>query len=167
MKESIGGIPIFQIAIIFILAFAGIMCLTINHSKAFGVKDEIINIIDSNEYGGSSGLSQDTVDKIIEKFNEVGYRVTGTCPDGWIGYDLNGNTSSNPVFCVESVNVVSGIRSDIQEKCGGGKCTPTNANDFPTMVYHNIALFYQLDIPILNKLMNFRLYGSTKMMIGG
>ena len=45
MKEAIGGVSIFQLAVIFLLIFTAIMCLTINHSKAFGVKDEVINLI--------------------------------------------------------------------------------------------------------------------------
>ena len=42
MKEAIGGVSIFQIAVLFLLIFTGVMCLTINHSKAFGVKEEKI-----------------------------------------------------------------------------------------------------------------------------
>ena len=41
MKESIGGTALFQITIVFLLLFTGVMCITINHSKAFAVKDEI------------------------------------------------------------------------------------------------------------------------------
>ena len=48
MKEAIGGVSLFQIVILFLLLFTGVMCLTINHSKAFGVKDEIINIIETD-----------------------------------------------------------------------------------------------------------------------
>ena len=42
MKEAIGGTWLFQIVIVFILLFAGYMCLSINHSKAFSIKSEII-----------------------------------------------------------------------------------------------------------------------------
>ena len=48
MKESVSVTTIFQIVILFILLFTAIMCLTINNSNAFGVKDEIINIVKKN-----------------------------------------------------------------------------------------------------------------------
>ena len=48
MKESISMTAIFQIVILFILLFTAIMALTINNSNAFGVKDEIVNILELN-----------------------------------------------------------------------------------------------------------------------
>ena len=57
MREAIGGISIFQIVILFILLFTGVMCLTINHSKAFGVKDEIITIIENEPLGSNNNTS--------------------------------------------------------------------------------------------------------------
>ena len=77
MKEAIGGVSLFQIVILFLLLFTGVMCLTINHSKAFGVKDEIINILETDilaSYGTVSSyeVSTDTMTKIINHLNEVG-----------------------------------------------------------------------------------------------
>ena len=71
MKEAIGGVSLFQIVIVFLLLFTGVMCLTINHSKAFGVKDEIINIIQEEKlasYGTTSdyALTSDTIDDIVK-----------------------------------------------------------------------------------------------------
>ena len=43
MREAIGGTWLFNLVIFFVLLFAGYMCLSINYSKAFGVKDKIIN----------------------------------------------------------------------------------------------------------------------------
>ena len=66
MKEAMGGISIFQIVIVFLLLFTGVMCMTINHSKAFGVKDEIINIIEQEvlaSYGTTHSyeINNDTI----------------------------------------------------------------------------------------------------------
>ena len=49
MREAIGGTWLFQIVIVFILLFTGFMCLTINRSKAFNVKDQIIQTIQINQ----------------------------------------------------------------------------------------------------------------------
>ena len=56
MREAIGGTWLFQIVIVFILLFTGYMCLSINHSKAYNVKSEILEIIE--RYNGID-LSQD------------------------------------------------------------------------------------------------------------
>lgn len=171
MKEAFGGISLFQIVVLFLLLFTGVMCLTINHSKAFGVKDEIINIIETgvvNNYGFNSNyeLNNNTVNDIINHFNEVGYRITGDCPNGYIGYDRNGSENSQAaVFCIRVVNVEEAFHNDITEKCKNGKCQATY-DDFPSMVYYDVILFYQLDIPLIKQVFNLKLYGSTKILFG-
>lgn len=172
MKEAIGGVSLFQIVIVFLLLFTGVMCLTINHSKAFGVKDEIINILENDllaSYGSTHNyeLNEKTIGNIIDHLNEVGYRITGECPsDEWIGYDRNGTeVKDNASFCVRAVNVGEAYHNDIEDKCKNGKCS-TTSDDFPSMIYYDVVLFYQLDVPVLNDVMNFKLYGSTKIIFG-
>ena len=129
MKEAIGGVSLFQIVIVFLLLFTGVMCLTINHSKAFGVKDEIINIIQEEKlasYGTTSdyALTSDTIDDIVEHLSEAGYRITGRCPSSeWIGYDRNGSkvTNDSAAFCIRAVDVSDSYHNDIAEKCSNGK----------------------------------------------
>lgn len=168
MKEAIGGISLFQIVILFILLFTGIMCLTINHSKAFGVKDEIINIVEAEVLASNKSKEFETKkDSIIAYFNEVGYRITGKCPneDGWEGYDRNGASNNDKaVFCIRSVDVEDAYRQDLLEKCKNGKCTVTY-DDFPEMIYYDVIVFYQLDIPIVNEILTLKLQGSTKTLM--
>ena len=167
MKEAMGGIPIFQIVIIFILLFTGIMCLTINHSKAFSVKDEIVTIIQNNQVG-SGELNSTTMEKIVDRINKAGYRITGTCPDGYFGYTKDGKETSkgDASFCVRSVDVVNeGFYPDLKNKCKPNKCE-TTSGDFPNMTYYEVLVFYQLDIPGLNSIMRFTVKGSTKILFG-
>lgn len=170
MKEALGGISLFQIVIVFILLFTAVMCLTINHSKAFAVKDEIITIIEkenlSSSNNASSGiLSDQVINDILDYLNESGYRITDECPDTtWVGYDRTGNiVNDNASFCIKANNVADAYYKDIQEKCKGNKCTVTSG-DYPNMYYYEIVLFYQLDIPIIGDAWNFRIYGSTKTL---
>ena len=162
MKEAIGGISIFQIVIIFILFFTGIMCLTINHSRAFGVKDEIITIIQNDTSNGT--LSGTTIKEIATHLRESGYRITGTCPDKtWDGYDLNGEPNEKASFCIKKNQMSESFYNDAYEKCEKGDlCTAVEEDT--SMFYYDVILFYQLDIPGLNNIMNFKLYGSTKVM---
>ncbi len=168
MKEAMGGISIFQIVIVFILLFTAIMSLTINHTKAFGVKDEIINILES-ESGISvknGKLSDNTITRIVKTLKTGGYRTTGSCPDGYTGYDRNGDeTSKNASFCIKAVSANASFLNDLKEKCKNNKCIVTPGNN-PTMVYFDIKLFYQLDIPIIRNIFNFTINGSTKILFG-
>ena len=171
MREAIGGISIFQIVIFFILLFTGVMCLTINHSKAFGVKDEIITIIENESLGSgnstsSFGLSESTSQKIAEKLKEDGYRITGRCPDGYDGYNRNGEiTRGDAAYCIRANRVDDKFVKDAREKCKNNKCVVTDG-DYPNMVYYDVILFFQLDIPFIKEIFNFSLYGSTKTIFG-
>lgn len=178
MREAIGGISIFQIVIVLILLFTGIMCLTINHSKAFGVKDEIITIIENETLGGKAsdkepnyGISDTMLQKIVDQLKKAGYHTTGDCPTDkpYVGYDREGQivTSGKGVsFCLRANKVDDEFEQDAIDICKTGVCQTTE-NEFPPMVYYDVVLFFQLDIPVINYLFNFNLKGTTKIMFGG
>ena len=42
MKEAFGGFSLFNIVIVFVLLFAGYISMSINYSKAYNVKNEIL-----------------------------------------------------------------------------------------------------------------------------
>lgn len=168
MKESIGGISIFQIVIVFILLFAAIMSLTINHSKAFAVKDEIINILERESAASINNkkLSDSTIKEVVEALEKGGYRNVGSCPSDYIGYDRKGaEVTRNASFCVRPVLVSEEYEYTVKEVCKNNKCVISKGG-FPTMVYYDIKLFYQLDIPIIRNILNFTVNGSTKVMFG-
>lgn len=83
MKESMSVTTIFQIVILFILLFTAIMALTINNSNAFGIKDQIVNILESNggNYLDGGSLNQEIVDLIAG----TSYRTTGKCDEDLLG----------------------------------------------------------------------------------
>ncbi len=177
MREAIGGISIFQIVIVLILLFTGIMSLTINHSKAFGVKDEIITIIENNtiEKTGagqqhSYGFGPTMQNAVKDQLTKAGYHILGTCPDDtYDGYDLNGKPAGKirgVAFCIRANQVDDEFEQDAKNACKSGACE-TTGNDFPTMVYYDVVLFFKLDIPVINYLFNFNLKGTTKIMFGG
>lgn len=163
MKEAIGGVSIFQIVIVFVLLFAGIMCLTINHSRAFAVKDEIINVIETK------GLDDKAIEDIVAKLDEAGYRVTGSCPDSsWTGYDRRGEKKAPYTFCIKQNNVAASFRNNAEQVCRSarGTCTVADSVLYPKMIYYDVVLFYQLDIPLFTQAFNFTLKGSTKVVVG-
>ena len=173
MRESIGGTWLFQIVIVFILLFTGYICLTINHSKAFAVKDDIIEIIE--RYNGIDLTTTDpeknpVLGEISDKLSEIGYRTSGNCdklnrnsdsttPVGqeWHGFDRDGKaaSSNNASFCIRQVSV----SNSTQTKVGS-----VTIDELPDMVYYQIGVFYQLDLPVLNSLMSFSEKGDTRII---
>lgn len=167
MKEAIGGISIFQIVIVFILLFTAIMALTINHSKAFAVKDEVINILENSNATTVKNhkLDSNTISKIVETLENGGYRTVGSCPDDYVGYNRKGDeVSSNASFCIKANLISETYKNDLKNKCKNNKCVVTDDN-LP-MVYYDVRLFYQLDIPIIRNIFNFTINGSTKVLYG-
>ena len=163
MREAIGGTWLFQIVIVFVLLFAGFMCLTINQSKAFNVKDRIIQTIQSNNgldldsQCGSNGKG--ALCEISSYLIDSAYRTTGDCnklssDDGYsyYGFTKEGTRNQkNAAFCVAKIN------------SGGIGSNSSFANELPSSVaYYRVVVFYQLDLPIFHDLFNFRIKGDTK-----
>lgn len=151
MKEAVGGFSLFNIVIVFVLLFAGYVSLSINYSKAYNVKNEIINIIKNQ--GGictSSTASSDNncynfKEQITDYFQEANYRITHNCEDGWVGFSRTGELLSdgkNAAFCV--------------------KVIAENSNsELPVAVYYQVKVFYQLDLPLINNLIELSITGET------
>ncbi len=147
MREAIGGTWLFQIVIAFVLLFTAFLCLSINHSKAFNVKNMIVNTIERSE-----GLNLDNpkddeaIKKITNYLKETSYRTTGNCPDNYIGINRDGEKDNrNPAFCIKQ------------------QLTRT-PSELPEMAYYRIVVFYQLDLPIFNEMFNFQVTGDTKVL---
>lgn len=147
MREAIGGTWIFQIVIFFILLFTGYMCLSINHSKAFNVKNTIVKAIEREEGVNLSSPENDpAIQKIVEYLKQTSYRTTGKCPDGYTGYNRDGKIDSrNSSFCIKEQ-------------------VARSASDMPSMTYYRIVVFYQLDLPIFRSVFEFRVSGDTKII---
>ncbi len=165
MKPAIGGITIFQLVIIFILFFTAIMCLTINHAKAFQVKDSIINLIQDSEFADKNEINHKAISELLAS---AGYRITGeSCPTGWDGFNREGVSVTNNVsYCIRKVSLADTFINDAYEKCKKNPRCDLASNTYPNMYYYDVMVFYQLDIPGLNNLMNFSSTSSTKIMIG-
>lgn len=149
MREAIGGTWIFQIVIFFILLFTGYMCLSINHSKAFNVKNTIVKAIERSDGVDLTQESNDpAISKIVNYLKETSYRTTGKCDSGYTGYNREGRkTNNNASFCIAEVPVRAG-----------------HSNELPNMRYYRVVVFYQLDLPIFRSVFEFRVSGDTKVI---
>lgn len=163
MKESVSMVTIFQIVILFILLFTAIMALTINNSNAFGVKDEIVNIIELNNGNYLDDENYGLNESIVEAIAQASYRTTGVCDEGYTGYQKNGvpvSSNGEASVCIKKVNVTDGLNSYLNNVLGDTVAT----GDFVSGSYYQVVVFYQLDLPIIKQVYNFQTRGETKII---
>ena len=164
MKEGLSITTIFQIVILFILLFTAIMALTINNSNAFGIKDQIINVIEANNGNYLSENGEELSDEIIDLISKTSYRTTGHCDEGYTGYQRNGtrvNSNEEASVCIREVAATSEIDSHLSDILGDGLVA---TEDFIPGKYYQVVVFFQLDLPVVKQIYNFQTKAETKII---
>ena len=151
MRQTIGSTWIFQLVIIFTLIFAGYIALTINYSKTFRVKNEVLSIIEKSE-----GMTKNGVKLINNYLTQSGYKTTGKCPvqTGTIVYGVT--TLSTEV----SNGTVERAKADTDYYYCFSKYTGYHSY-YKTRAYYKVNLFFQFDLPFFGKLSTFNVDGQT------
>lgn len=147
MRESIGGTWILGIVIVFIVLFTSYLALSVNYSKAFKVKNRIVNLIEENE-----GLSSETQKQINSYLNSVGYFVYGTCADTEDDIDFEGN---KVVTGYEKHGSTNKYKYCVSTRTAGG-------GSVLEQKYYRVTVFFKFDIPILDSMFTFPVTGETK-----
>ena len=135
MKDAVGGTWLFQIAIVFIILFAGYLALSVNYSKAFKVKNELLSIIERNE-----GVTDNAQREILTYIRNNNHSVTGRCNDDKDGTPYEKENNTKALYCVK------------------GTCIE-NTNF--KKAYYKITVFFKLDLPYLGDLFTFKVQGET------
>lgn len=149
MREAIGGSWLFGIVIVFILFFASFLAISINYSKAFHVKNNIVDLI--SKYEGNNTAARA---KIGEYLRTDGYLVPGKCPEydvddnpyHYIGYKLDGTPVTNP-----------------NDKAY--YCISEDSNDGTTVIqkkFYRVVVFFRIDLPMLGDITTFKIKGETE-----
>lgn len=103
MKESIANSYIFTIIIVFVAIISLIIVSSISYSKAFKVKNKLIDIIEKYD-----GYDDNARDEIEEYLGKAGYKINYTnkgCPNE--GDEID--TDSNYRYCIYKYNKGRGI----------------------------------------------------------
>ena len=140
MREAIGGTWLFGLVITFIVFFASFLAISVNYSKAFNVKNNVVDLI--SKYEGNNCNARK---KIGEYLNDVGYLVTGLCDTGYDAYDLKGNKvtgSSRGYYCIKKDD--TNTTTDIKKS------------------YYRVMVFFKIDLPFIGNLTTFRIKGETE-----
>lgn len=143
MREAIGGTWLFTIVIVFIVLFSSYLAISVNYSKAFKVKNGIVDLIEQNE-----GLSSETQTLISNYLDKTGYFVYGECNSkaGEKGYESN-SAGNNYKYCIVKTNAAN------EELVAGSTVEKA---------YYKVKVFFRLDLPVLGDIFTFPVTGQTK-----
>ena len=136
MRESIGGAWILGIVMTFIVLFASFLAISINYSKAFKVKNNVVDLIEKHE-----GMNEDAAEAIWGYLQSQGYILKDNCKDSKaLGFDKNNTTSDKALYCVKR-NKVDDTALD--------------------KTYYSVEVFFRLDLPIFGDIFTFSVTGET------
>ena len=85
MRQAIGTTWVMQLVIIFMLIFVAFLALTINYTKAFKVKNELVTIVE--KYEGIQTKSGGSIELINNYLSYNGYGTMKACETGYYGVD--------------------------------------------------------------------------------
>jgi len=143
MKESIANSMIFYIVIIFVAILIGVLVTSISYSKAFKVKNRIIEMIENH-----TKYDSELEEEINEMLGNLGYRVNqyglnNQCPTRAHAVNLSGeetgvaiNQSSKYRYCIYKYNTERGS-------------------------YYGVITYMYFDLPLVDELV-IPVYSETK-----
>lgn len=152
MREAVGATWILGIVLAFIALFSGYLAFSVNYSKAFRMKDGIVDRIEKH-----SGPSTEAINEINEFMNEIGYSARGTCQNffnddsslKWAGINHGVATTSKDVdsgdafnYCLQRVDAF-------------------NTNGQLSASYYKVYVFFSISLPFINTSNWFNVTGET------
>lgn len=144
MRESIGNSMIFNIILIFVGIMIAILVSSIGYSKAFKVKNRILNVVEKyaefktlekNDWNYESNL----VKEINDSLKSIGYRISDEnflCPEA-DGELLSSN--SDYEYCVYRYDTSNGP-------------------------YYEVISYMYFDFPVISDFVKFPVKGQTKVI---
>lgn len=147
MREALGGTWLTQLIIIFMLIFVAFLALSLNYTKAFKVKNEILTILEKRE-GLTSG-DNGSIAIINNYLLSNNYHVTKPCEMGSYGVsnlnspvaELVTNKSKSYYYCI------SKIKSPSSNNLG--------------KVYYKVNIFFYFNLPVVGDIFKFDVNGTT------
>ena len=134
MRDAIGQVFALQVILIFVLLINGYMAYSVNYTRAFRVKNQIVNIIEQYE-----GPTDDAMAKIGSYVDGMTYRV----PQTLINSFRNRYASNNGDGEVSCQDGWCYIAHDVKTTGGDGEMNGT---------YYSVVTFVNIDIPVINNL---------------
>ena len=142
MREAIGGAMTIQIIVIFMLLINAYLAFSVSYTRAFKMKNQVINIIENNEgYPNNEDVGGCTVDnpqgaicQIVSYINEIGYN----------GADYPQNDDGCPY---PKKGQQFGICIIPHKKDIAGN---SNASQSYSGIYYTVYTYININIPVIN-----------------
>ena len=144
MREAIGGTWLTQLVIVIMFIFVAFLALSINYSKAFRVKNEVLSIIEKKE-----GITQ--INNANKFLANNGYNTVGKCEVGSYGFLINNVTAT----LIDNSNKNNKYNYCISK-------TKSITTNFPNRSYYKVKLFFKFNLPIVGDVYTFKVDGETK-----
>lgn len=141
MREAIANANVFNLVIVFVIVLLGFFVGSLSYSKAYKVKNMIVNEIEKNE-----GWDEDVQKKVEESLNNIGYRVM---PSINVRADCENKESDGEVVSVNSKYEYCIFKF---KKDRGSKET----------VYYRVIAYMYFDVPLINSMTKVPVVGETK-----
>ena len=147
MREAIGGTWITQLVIIFMLIFVAFLALSLNYSKAFQMKNEMLTMIEKKE--GLTTGSNGSIALINNYLAMNNYHVKKSCKIGTYGVsDLRGTTIEQVTndgktfyYCIEKIKSPSSKHTN--------------------QVFYKVNMFFYFNLPVVGDIFKFTINGAT------
>lgn len=145
MRDAIGGVFTIQIILVFMIIINAYLAFSVNYTKAFRIKNNIVAILEQQEGFTTNGTSS-AAGQIEKIMTDTGYNVDkgvidrcGSKNDGYVAVYNN----------------------------AGGYCLKLNMTSDGTGGYYSVKTYISIDIPILNNIFPifsdvFAIKGETK-----
>ena len=155
MRESIGGAWLFGIVTVFIFFFAAFLAYSISYTRAFNLKNEIINVIEQNEvYTVSTApnliiatdavLEKSAEGRIFKLVKSMGYNYSSINKQ----CEGNNNRSKEGGYCLVKV------------------CAKDSSNHFITNhnTHYKVTTYIALTLPVVNIDISIPITGETRTL---
>lgn len=144
MKESIANSVLFYIVIIFVALFIGVLTMSLTYSKAFKVKNRIVEMIERHP-----GYDRELEAEIDDMLGTLGYRINdyylNNCPIRPNAVDMYGNVTGRAInesskyrYCIYKYDTLKGS-------------------------YYGVITYMYFDIPLVENLV-LPVYSETKIL---
>lgn len=136
MRESFGGAFIINLLLVFIVIFISFMAVTISYAKAFRVKNQVINIVEQNQYSGTGDVG--VIPLIDTYLQSVNYFV-------------------DDIDCGEYNQNVRGV-------CITPMINGVNLTQAVNEQYYKITTYIRIDFPFFGIKLTIPISGETKII---
>ncbi len=175
MREAIGGTWLFGIVILFIALFASFLAYSISYTRAFNVKNEIINLIERSEGYTNCADGDSTADENVNTKSECNVKNMSD-----IELENNKSVEAQAFLKIKKAGYNYSAAETIDCKSvghigeratkDGGYCVTKYCSDFSGdegkrkkySTYYKVTTFIALRLPVVNITFNIPISGETR-----